>query len=81
MPIVKESMIDKNGNKFDLDRMYTVVINKYISDSEHSEYAPVHDVSVKKLNYTKNDEKDLRDIVTYFLKSFQKTEEQHNNSP
>jgi len=58
-----------------LDREYTVVISKFIADSEYTEYLPIHDQSVKKLNYTKNDEKDLRDIVTYFLKSFFKTEE------
>ena len=67
MPIVVDSITDKNGNKFDEDREYTVAITRYIADAEYSEYAPVHDPSVRKLNYTKNDEKDIRDIVTYFL--------------
>ena len=68
-------MTDKFGNKFDPEREYTVVISRFIADSEYSEYSPIHDPSVKKLNYTKNDEKNMRDIVTYFLKSFQKTQE------
>ena len=75
MPIIKDSITDIDGNKFDLDREYTVVISRFIADSEYSEYQSIHDPSVKKLNFTKNAEKDMRDIVTYFLKSFQRTEE------
>lgn len=81
MPIVLDSVTDKFGNKFDPEREYSVVISRFMVDTDYREYLPIHEPSVKKLNYTKSDEKDMRDIVTYFLKSFQRTEEQHNNSP
>lgn len=81
MPIAPDAILDLNGNKFDLDREYTVAISNYISETDCQEFAPIQDPSVKKLNFTENDEENLHDIVNYFLKSFQKTEEQWQKSP
>lgn len=81
MPIASDAIFDLNGNTFDLNKEYTVAISNYIFETECQEFALVQDASVKKLNYTENDEENLLDIVNYFLQSFQKTEEQWQKSP
>ena len=64
---------DLDGGKIDLDREYTVAISTFSANFEPTKYILTNDQSIKKLNYTKNDEKNIQYIFCNFLLSFQKT--------
>lgn len=73
--IQANSIKDKDGNDFDLDRVYSVAINNYLAQGKDG-FDAMLDPSVQRCNYTEEDEMDIRDIVNYFLKTFQRNESQ-----
>ena len=71
--ILADSIKDKDGNPFDFDKVYSVAINSSMASGKDG-FEILLDPSVQKCNYTIEDEIDIREIVSYFLKTFQRNE-------
>lgn len=69
--ILPESLKDCDGNAFDLEKVYSVAINNYLAKGKDG-FEALLDPSIQRCNYTEDDEMDIRAIVSYFLKTFQR---------
>ena len=72
--IIPDSIKDMFDSDLELQRIYTVVVNDYLSQGNDG-FEVFKDPSIKKCNFSSEDEMDIREIVYYFLKTFQRTEE------
>lgn len=70
-----DSIKDSEGTDFDVDKIYSVAVNNYLAQGKDG-FEAFLDPSIQKCNFTEEDEIDIREILAYFLKSFQKTEEE-----
>ena len=67
--IIGHTMTDMDGNPFDMDKVYSVALNNYLAQGKDG-FQVLLDPSIEKCNYTEEYETDIRDILSYFLKTF-----------
>ena len=52
-----------------MEKIYSVALNDYLAQGKDG-FQVLLDPSIEKCNYTEEYEQDIRDILTYFLKTF-----------
>ena len=66
---------DAHGSTIDQDREYTVVVTEALVTEQTAGFSGLQDGEIKMVNYTKNDEKSIKDILETFLLSYKLSQE------